>query len=79
MQGTGHRSQVTGHCFTYTESILNIHKSLNLRPKNSSLELIRPKISFYECLGYFSLGLIRPKVSFYECLGYFLYRLNNDL
>ena len=22
-----HRSQVTGHCFTNTESILNIHKS----------------------------------------------------
>ena len=59
-QGTGHRSQVTGHCFTYKESILNIHKA-NLRPKNFSLGLIRPKISFYECLGYFSLGLIRPK------------------
>ena len=26
-QGTGHWSQVTGHCFTYKESILNIHKS----------------------------------------------------
>ena len=26
-QVTGHRAQVTGHCFTYTESILNIHKS----------------------------------------------------
>ena len=30
----GHRSQVTGHCFTNTESI-------------------RPKVSFYKCLGYF--------------------------
>ena len=30
----------------------------NLRPKNFSLGLIRPKISFYECLGYFSLGLM---------------------
>ena len=26
-QVTGHRSQVTGHCLTYKESILNIHKS----------------------------------------------------
>ena len=25
--GFFYRSQVTGHCFTYTESILNIHKS----------------------------------------------------
>ena len=25
--GTDHRSKVTGHCFTNTESILNIHKS----------------------------------------------------
>ena len=25
--GTKRRSQVTGHCFTYKESILNIHKS----------------------------------------------------
>ena len=25
--GTKHRSQVAGHCFTNTESILNIHKS----------------------------------------------------
>ena len=26
-QVTGHRAQVTGHYLTYTESILNIHKS----------------------------------------------------
>ena len=26
-QGTGHRAQGTGHYLTYTESILNIHKS----------------------------------------------------
>ena len=75
---TGDRTQVAGHCFTYTGSILNIHKS-SPKPKNFSLGLIRPKISFFGCLGYFSLDLIRPKFNFYEGLGYFLYRLNNDL
>ena len=28
MAGTKNRSQVTGHCFTYTESILNIVKAI---------------------------------------------------
>ena len=36
------RSQVAGHCFTNTESILKA----NLRPKNFCLGLIRPKVSF---------------------------------
>ena len=27
VQNTGHKSQVTGHCFTNTESIIDIHKS----------------------------------------------------
>ena len=48
----GAKVQVTGHCFTNTASILNIHKA-NFRPKNLCLGLIRPKVSFYEYLGYF--------------------------
>ena len=27
VENAGNRAQVTGHCFTYKESILNIHKS----------------------------------------------------
>ena len=36
----GSNVQVAGHCFTDTESILN------LRPKNFCIGLIRPKVSF---------------------------------
>ena len=49
VQNTGHRSEVTGHCFTNTESILDVHKIIkaNLRPKNFCLGLIMPNVSFY--------------------------------
>ena len=38
------------------KTILNI--KTNLRPKNVCLGLIRPKVSFYECLGYFLLSVL---------------------
>ena len=38
----GAKVQVTGHCLTNTESILNIHIKVNLN---------RPKVSFHECFG----------------------------
>ena len=48
---------------TWTRSIvLPIQKvsqtfiKANLRPKNFCLGLIRPKVSFYKCLGYFCIG-----------------------
>ena len=39
----GAKVQVTGHCFTNTESILNIHNCL-IRPKQ---KFFRPKVSFF--------------------------------
>ena len=45
LQVASRRSRIAGHCFTNTESILNILKA-NLRPKNFCLGLIRPKVSF---------------------------------
>ena len=49
----GSNLQVAGHCFTNTESILFTFLKANLGPKNFCLGLIRPKVSFEECLGYF--------------------------
>ena len=49
-------SGITGHCFTNTGSknSLTFIKA-NLRPTIVCLGLIRPKVSFYECLGVFTL------------------------
>ena len=44
--------QVTGHCFINTESIPNMLKELTLGLIRPKTKVYRPKVSFYECLGY---------------------------
>ena len=41
VENTGHWSQVLGHCFTNTEATLTL------------TGLIKPKVTFTGCLGYF--------------------------
>ena len=44
------RSQVIG---LLTQKVSQTLVKANLRPKNFCLGLIRPKVSFYKCLGHF--------------------------
>ena len=48
--GTKHRSQAL---VLPVQKVSQTLVKANLRPKNFCLGLIRPKVSFYKCLGYF--------------------------
>ena len=55
-QVTGQKSQVRSHrllFYQYRNNPNCLHMPTLIRPKNFCLGLIRPKVSFNECLGYF--------------------------